>query len=107
MDSESIGIEPLLYCWFFGLVGLGLELSAGLTETFGWAGAGDGVNATFTCDLVEEELSADSIGEGEWAITGLTAPVGLAGAVSGISAGLILNPVAGVPLAGCTDIIEF
>jgi hypothetical protein len=95
------------YRWSFGLVGSGLELSAGLTETFGWAGAGEGVNATFTCDLAEEGLSADSIREAEWAITGLTAPVGLAGTVSGTSAGLILDPVAGVPLAGCTDNIAF
>ena len=94
---------PIDYRWSFGLVGLGLELSAGFTETFGWAGAGDVVNATFTCDLAEDELSADSIGEAECAITGLTAPVGLAGAVSGISAGLILDRVAGVPLAGCAD----
>lgn len=95
------------YRWSFGLVGLGPELSAGLTETFGWAGAGIGVNATFTYDLAEEELSSGLLGEAEWAITGFTAPVGLAGAVSGISAGLILDPVAdrvaGVPLAGCAE----
>ena len=91
------------YRWSFGFVELGPDLSAGLTETFGGAGAGNGANAVFTWALAEEGLSAGSIGEAEWAITGLTAPVGLAGAVSGISAGLILDPVAGVPLAGCAE----
>ena len=91
------------YCGSFGFVELGPDLSAGLTETFGCAGAGNEVNAVFTCDLEEEGLSAGSIGEAEWAITGLTAPVGLAGAVSGISAALILDPVAGVPLAGSAE----
>ena len=91
--------------------------------TFGWAGAGGGANATFTCDLADVVLSAGSCDglatvctgvlaagleePGEvtgfaGAITGLTAPAGFAGAVCGRNAGLIRSPVVGVLAAGCT-----
>jgi len=76
--------------------------------TFGSAGADGGTKTVFTCNLAEEGLPAGSPGEAAEAITGLTVPDGLAGAVSGINAGLIFDLiagadlVAGAPLAGCT-----
>ena len=91
--------------------------------TFGGAGAGDGANAVFTGVLAEVELSVGScdgrttagaggfatrLGEPEGvtgftgAMTGLIVPAGLAGAVCGMNAGFIFDPIAGVPPAGCT-----
>ena len=120
MDRGTVGALP--YCWSFGFFGDGAGINTGLTVTFCWAGACSGANADFTGALAEVELSegncdwrttagaggfATRLGEpGDvagftGAMTCLTAPALLAGAVSGINAGFIRDPVTGILAAGC------